>query len=231
MKSGGAVILTIIPTAPAMLVCSRSGELIACSAAKGARLSPFPCPIPINALPAPRIMDSTSAKSTLISPDSVTMSEMLFTPWRRISSPMRNASRIGNFLSIVSISRWFGTTITESAASRSSSRPSSATVERRCPSKSNGRVTTAIVSAPRSFACEAMSGAAPVPVPPPIPAVMKTMFAFSTIVCRSSLSSSAAFRPTSGLAPDPKPSVVLRPIVICVAPRQVNSACWSVLTA
>src|SRR4030095_371829 len=55
--------------------------------------------------------------------------------------------------------------------------PCSAWTERRRPSKEKGRVTTPIVSAPRFFAISATTGAPPVPVPPPLPAVMKTMSA------------------------------------------------------
>ena len=47
-------------------------------------------------------------------------------------------------------------------------------------------LTTPIVSAPASRAISAMTGAAPVPVPPPSPAVMNTMSAPRTI---SSISS------------------------------------------
>jgi PAS domain S-box-containing protein len=43
------------------------------------------------------------------------------------------------------------------------------------PSKPKGFVTTATVSAPISFAIFATTAEAPVPVPPPIPHVMKTM--------------------------------------------------------
>ena len=55
--------------------------------------------------------------------------------------------------------------------------PSAAKRPRFGPSKLNGRVTTPTVKAPRSFAIFATIGAAPVPVPPPIPAVMKTISA------------------------------------------------------
>ena len=55
--------------------------------------------------------------------------------------------------------------------------PCSAWTERLRPSKVNGLVTTPIVRAPRLFAISATTGAAPVPVPPPLPAVMKTMSA------------------------------------------------------
>ena len=63
-----------------------------------------------------------------------------------------------------------------------------------------GFVTTATVNASSSAASEAMIGAAPVPVPPPRPTVTKTMSEFSNSRIFS-VSSSAASRPTSGLAP------------------------------
>ncbi len=58
--------------------------------------------------------------------------------------------------------------------------PSSDALKRFLPSKVKGLVTTATVSAPISRATSATIGAAPVPVPPPIPAVMKTMSAPSS---------------------------------------------------
>ena len=48
---------------------------------------------------------------------------------------------------------------------------------RRWPSKWNGLVTTPTVRMPMSRAVLAMTGAAPVPVPPPMPAVTNTMLA------------------------------------------------------
>ena len=92
-----------------------------------------------------------------------------------------------------------------STESISSAMPRSACCMRRLPSKPKGLVTTATVSAPISLASEAMIGAAPVPVPPPSPAVTKTMSAPSSASMILSESSSAALRPTSGLAPAPKP--------------------------
>ena len=53
--------------------------------------------------------------------------------------------------------------------------PGSATRMRRWPSNWNGLVTTPTVRMPCSRAARAMTGAAPVPVPPPMPAVTKTM--------------------------------------------------------
>ena len=51
-----------------------------------------------------------------------------------------------------------------------------------------------------------MIGAAPVPVPPPIPAVMNNIFVLtpSTSII-SSMASIAAFFPTSGFDPAPSP--------------------------
>ena len=99
---------------------------------------------------------------------------------------------------------------------------------RRLPSKAKGLVTTATVSAPISLAKEAMMGAAPVPVPPPRPAVTKTMSAPSSASMILSESSSAALRPTSGLAPAPKPLVSLTPSWIFMAARDIRKACRSV---
>ena len=69
----------------------------------------------------------------------------------------------------------------------------------RLPSNLNGRVTTATVRMPRLFAISAMTGAAPVPVPPPMPAVMNSMSAPSIMLAMRSRSSIAASRPISGL--------------------------------
>ena len=74
-------------------------------------------------------------------------------------------------------SRSFGIVMMVSTQSRSASRPCSACVCRFLPSNLNGLVTTAIVSAPSSLARLAITGAAPVPVPPPSPVVTKIMSA------------------------------------------------------
>ena len=97
------------------------------------------------------------------------------------------------------------------------------------PSISKGLVTTATVSMPSSFATWATIGVAPVPVPPPMPAVMKSMSAPSTTSCIRSRSSMAACLPTSGLAPAPSPLVMLQPICSAVLTRALLSACASVL--
>ena len=83
--------------------------------------------------------------------------------------------------------------------------PRSAVRMRRAPSKLKGFVTTATVRMPSSLAISAMTGAAPVPVPPPMPAVMKRRFAprIASAIC--SRFSSAAAAPISGRAPAPRP--------------------------
>ncbi len=99
-----------------------------------------------------------------------------------------------------------------STTSFNSSIPSSATRFLRFPSKENGFVTTATVRAPISLLISAMTGAPPVPVPPPMPAVMKTMSLPSSIFLISSMLSSAASLPISGFAPAPSPLVSPLPI-------------------
>ena len=83
-------------------------------------------------------------------------------------------------------------TMSVSTSSRMVSMPFSAWFERRRPSKVNGRVTTPMVSAPSERAMRATTGAPPVPVPPPSPAVTKTMSAPFRTSSISSWWSSAA---------------------------------------
>ena len=92
-------------------------------------------------------------------------------------------------------------------------------------------VRTLPLSPPSWLAMEATTGAAPVPVPPPRPAVMKTMSAPSSASQIFSVSSTAAWRPTSGLAPAPRPLVSLAPTWIFCGARFARSACRSVFTA
>src|SRR5690625_6964778 len=68
-------------------------------------------------------------------------------------------------------------TISVSTFDFSASIPECAWFDRLLPSKEKGLVTTPTVRAPKSFAICAITGAAPVPVPPPIPAVTKIMSA------------------------------------------------------
>ncbi len=76
-----------------------------------------------------------------------------------------------------------------------------------------------------------MTGAPPVPVPPPMPAVTKTMSAPSSASSSFSRSSSAAWRPISGLAPAPSPLVTCAPSWTLVPARLCCSAWQSVLAA
>ncbi|MBA7589156.1 hypothetical protein ES708_31232 [subsurface metagenome] len=69
-----------------------------------------------------------------------------------------------------------------------------------------------MVKIPCCFAIFAATEQTPLPVPPPIPAVIKIISAFSRALEILSLSSSAAFLPNSGLPPVPKPLVRDLPI-------------------
>ena len=221
-RSRPPVIESRMPWAPSSVVSS-SGEEVAFSAASTARLSPVPMPMPSSAGPASDMIVRTSAKSRLIRPGSVIRSAMPCTPWRRTSSAVRNASTIEVDLSSTVSSRLFGTTISVSTSSASAWMPASATCARREPSKPNGFVTMPTVSAPSSRAIRATIGAAPVPVPPPSPAVMKTMSAPLSSAFVRSWSSIAAARPSSGFEPEPRPRVRSPPIcsVRCA------EDCWS----
>ena len=179
VMSGPAVTFRSTRRAPSMGVSS-SGLLTAISAASSARLSPPAWPMPMIALPASIMIAFTSAKSTLIMPGKVMMSETPCTPWRSTSSAIWNASsRVLRFPATLS-RRSLGMVIIVSTRDRSWAMPSSARRRRRGPSKLNGLVTTPTVRAFISRAISAMRGAAPVPVPPPIPAVMNTISAPSS---------------------------------------------------
>ena len=96
------------------------------------------------------------------------------------------------------------------------------------PSFLKGMVTTATVRMPRSLAILAMTGEAPVPVPPPMPAVMKSISVplSSTLRAISSWASRAALRPSVGSVPAPRP---LAPIWIFTGTSLLKSAWESVL--
>ncbi len=224
------VMLIRIPLAPSIAPDSSSGDAIAATAASTARVGPERSAVPITAYPMPAIVVFTSAKSRLITPDTVMISVMPCTPWRSTSSAMRKLSKKPASLATAS-SFSFGITITVSTESSSSCKPRSACIMRRLPSNANGRVTTATVSAPISLASEAITGAAPVPVPPPSPAVTKTMSAPSSDSIILSESSSAARRPTSGFAPAPSPLVSFTPSCSLTAAFELCNACTSVLAA
>src|SRR5207248_10886491 len=108
--------------------------------------------------------------------------------------------------------------------------PNSACRIRLRPSNRNGLVTMPIVSAPRSRASWEIIGAAPVPVPPPMPQVMNTRSAFWRECSTSSRFSSMAWRPISGLAPAPNPRVSFLPICTFTSALLLSRACASVFT-
>ena len=122
------------------------------------------------------------------------------------------ASTIDVFLSIICSNLSFGITTNESTFPFRLSTPRSACANLFLPSKVNGFVTTAIVKIPNSFAVPATIEAAPVPVPPPIPAVTNTISAPRKASPISDLLSSAACAPISGFAPAPNPLVIFSPI-------------------
>jgi len=140
---------------------------------------------------------------------------------------MRNDSITVRF-SAVSSNRSLWTVINVSTFSFIHSIPSSACSAFLPPSKENGLVTTPTVSAPCSRAILATSGAAPVPVPPPFPAVTNTMSAPLTVSIISSSFSLAARIPTSGSLPAPSPPVIEVPIGILTSALHPLNACASV---
>ena len=173
----------------------------------------------------------TSAKSVLIKPGVVIRLVMPETPCSRTSSAILKAPST-LVLSFDTVSnRSLGMTISVSTLSFSFWIPCSACTERRRPSNENGRVTTPMVRAPRPLAISAMTGAAPVPVPPPLPAVMNTMSVPFTTSSISSRCDSAAVRPTSGSLPTPRPRVVSRPMSSFMSASLISNACASVFTA
>ena len=92
-------------------------------------------------------------------------------------------------------------------------------------------VTTPTVSAPARRAISATTGAAPVPVPPPIPQVTKTMSEPSSSSATCDWLSLTALRPTSGRPPEPIPPVVSGPMANVCAFFSRLSAWTSVLSA
>ena len=173
----------------------------------------------------------TSAKSRLMKPSSVMRSEILLTPVFRMSSASENDSFIVSGLSRPQRSFSLGITIRESTYFLSSAIPLSAWSIFCSLSKRKGFVTTATVRMSISFAIWATTGAAPVPVPPPIPAVINIMSASLRADAISSLFSSADLSPTSGLLPAPLPRVSFEPIWIFEVAFEFLSAAASVLTA
>mmetsp|Transcript_17291 Transcript_17291/g.54014 ORF Transcript_17291/g.54014 Transcript_17291/m.54014 type:complete len:467 (+) Transcript_17291:333-1733(+) len=210
---------------------SRRGQEVAAMAASTARSLPRPMPMPMRAVPALAMTARTSAKSTLIIPGLTMMSEMPTTPWRRMSSATRKALATGVPSGTISRRRSLETTMSVSTASWRFRIDSTAWVMRLRPSKEKGLVTTPTVRAPISRATCATTGAAPLPVPPPMPAVTKTMSEPAMAAAISARDSSAAASPFSGSPPAPSPRVVSRPMFIVFAASDRLSAWASVLSA
>ena len=166
----------------------------------------------MSARPMPVMMVRTSAKSTLIRPGIMTRSLMPRTAVAHTLSTMLNDSRRVMCLPARATSRSLGMTMSASTDLASSATPAFAFFLRCRPSKAKGLVTTATVRAPASRATRAITGAAPVPVPPPMPAVTNTMSAPQITSAMRDASSKAAAQPMSGLAPAPRPLVRFFPI-------------------
>ena len=195
-RSSPPAIESTMPLAPRISRPS-SGDAIARLAASMPRLAPLAMPTPMSAFPDVCMTVRTSAKSRLIRPGRVIRSQMPWTPCRRTSSATRKASSIEVPRSSTCSRRSLGTTMTVSTSTARRSRPRSATVWRRDPSKPNGIVTIATVSAPSSRASRATTGAAPLPVPPPSPTATKTMSEPRSASRRRSLPASATRLPSS----------------------------------
>ena len=197
--------------APVMVV-SNNGLSTAILTASSALSSPFPVPIPMWAIPLSFITVCTSAKSRLITAGTLIRSVIPCTACCNTSSAFLSASGMVVRLSTISRSLSLGMTIRVSTLPLICSIPARALVIRAFASKRKGFVTTPTVRMPMSLAILATTGAAPVPVPPPIPQVTNTISAPSRAAAISSALSSAAFSPTSGLAPAPRPLVSFSPI-------------------
>ena len=230
LMSSPPLMLKMIERAPSIDTSNRALS-IARLAASRARFSPVPRPIAIKAAPPSCMIVLTSAKSKLIKPGTVISSLIPWMPWRRTSSAMPKACLTLADLPAICRSRSLGMEIRVSTEPCSVSIECSALRRRWVPSKVKGRVTTPIVRAPSSRATWATTVEAPEPVPPPIPAVTKTMSAPLSIWRSSSRLSSAARRPISGLPPEPSPLVIFSPMRSRWGALESINACASVLTA
>ncbi len=184
---------------------SSSGQATARSAALVARSGPPAVAVPIIALPGSLITVFTSSKSTFTRPGMWMMSLMPPTAFFSTSLACAKACSCVTSSPITSSSFSLSTTMRLSTFDSSSDTPSSACLPRRRPSNSNGLVTTPTVRMPSSLAARAITGAAPVPVPPPMPAVMNNMCAPAIDSLMRSTASCADWRPISGLLPAPRP--------------------------
>ena len=194
-----------------MSLLFRSGLSKASSITLRARFSPEACAAPMMAMPLSVITVFTSAKSTLMYPGKVIISAMPLTATFNTSFALAKAAdnvSVPCICCILSLS----IIISESTYSFSREMPSLAFPMRFGPSKRAGTVTTPTVRMPISLATLAMTGAAPVPVPPPIAAVINTILVLARSMSSISLMLSfAAASPCSGRLPAPLPSVRILP--------------------
>ena len=132
---------------------------------------------------------------------------MLFAATLRVSSALPKASTSGSS-GYIWRRRSLFITSNASTCLAISSTPSRAWLIFLNPSKRKGMVTMPTVRMPMSLLTCAMTGAAPVPVPPPIPAVMNVIFVPSlSMLLILSMVSIAACRARSGRLPAPSPSL------------------------
>ena len=176
-----------------------------------ARSSPEAFAAPIIAIPLSVITVLTSAKSTFIYPGNVIISAIplaaIFNTSLALANALDNVCD-PNIRCIFSLSM----IIKESTCSFNLFTPSRAWSNRFGPSKREGIVTIPTVRIPISLAILAITGAAPVPVPPPIAAVINTIFVLVlNNAFISSILSLAAASPISGRFPAPRPSVRVFP--------------------
>mmetsp|Transcript_7248 Transcript_7248/g.20904 ORF Transcript_7248/g.20904 Transcript_7248/m.20904 type:complete len:276 (-) Transcript_7248:718-1545(-) len=184
--------------------------------------------MPMCAVPPSFITDESALKLTLMSPGFTMISDIPTTPWRRMSSATRNASAMGVLSGTICSRRSLLMTTRVSTSSASRAMASLACFMRFRPSKANGLVTTPIVRAPIFLACCATTGAAPEPVPPPMPAVTKTRSLPRIAFLISGMLSCAACWPTSGSPPQPRPRVILSPRARILLQLLDRRTCWSV---
>mmetsp|Transcript_9693 Transcript_9693/g.12271 ORF Transcript_9693/g.12271 Transcript_9693/m.12271 type:complete len:245 (+) Transcript_9693:590-1324(+) len=203
---------------------SSNGLEMAATAASAALVLPSPVPTPINAVPASFITALTSAKSTLTNPVLIIISDIPTTPCLKISSATRKASVTGVLSGTIFNNLSLDTTIKVSTCFLRTSIAASACFILFRPSKANGLVTTPTVKHPQFLATSANTGAAPLPVPPPIPAVIKIISAPSQICSISLAFSIAAFSPTDGIPPAPSPLVVCLPMLSRLGDNDLSSA-------
>ena len=90
------------------------------------------------------------------------------------------------------------------------------------PSYAKGFIAIATVRTPISLAIFAITGLAPVPVPPPIPVAINNISVSDNSLFIKSIASSAACFPMSGFEPAPSPFVHFAPSCIFVSANDLT---------